>query len=181
MTPDASPTVDRLAGLFDWDGATETEIDWTALTEAAGHPFPEDYRRFVERLPHGSIGFLEVLHPSDWGVPEFLRYARNWHHVMNKRAECTGGFPYHFGTSPGDLRVWGAVNFDYLLCWHLDDGPPEQWPTVVCDTALIDPPEPYAGTATALLVEIAELRNPVPVIGYVTEIDGVPFRLVRHE
>ncbi|WP_435232928.1 hypothetical protein [Micromonospora aurantiaca (nom. illeg.)] len=104
MTPDASPTVDRLAGLFDWDGATETEIDWTALTEAAGHPFPEDYRRFVERFPHGSIGFLEVLHPSDWGVPEFLRYARNWHHVMNKRAECTGGFPYHFGTSPGDLR-----------------------------------------------------------------------------
>ena len=40
MTPNASPTVDRLAGLFDWDGATETEIDWTALTKAAGHPFP---------------------------------------------------------------------------------------------------------------------------------------------
>ncbi|MDM4783753.1 MULTISPECIES: hypothetical protein [unclassified Micromonospora] len=73
------------------------------------------------------------------------------------------------------------MNLDYLLCWHLDDGPPERWPTVVCDTALIDPVERYAGTATALLVEIAELRNPVPVIGYVTEIEGMPFRFVRDE
>ena len=176
----ASPTTDRLAVLLDWDASTEMEVAWPALTEAAGHPFPEDYRRFVERFPHGLIGVLKVLHPSCWGVPDFLQYARNWHDVMNEKAD-EGGFPYHFGTSPGDLRVWGTVNLDYLLCWHLDDVRPDRWPTVVCDTALTDPLERYAGTATELLVDLAELRNPVPLIGYVTEIEGAPFRFSRDE
>ncbi|MFG3602453.1 hypothetical protein [Micromonospora chersina] len=177
-----SPLLARLAVLLAWEGSADTEIDWSALAEAAGHPFPEDYGRYVELFPPGEIGFLKVHHPHRWSaVEDFLTYARNWHAVMNDKAELAGGFPYHFGASPGDLRVWGTVNLDYLLCWHLNEGPPEQWPTVVCDTAMVDPPERYAGTVTELLVDLAEARNPLPVIGYVTEVEGAPYRFSRYE
>ncbi|WP_406036424.1 SMI1/KNR4 family protein [Micromonospora sp. NBC_00898] len=162
--------IDRLANLVGWEGSANNKFDWPALVEASGHDFPPDYRQYIERFPAGNLGPLTVHHPHEWpGLADFVAYARNYHEVMNDRAEVKGDYPYRFGESPGDLCMWGAVQADYLLCWHMTSASPSGWPTVVCDIGMGEAPELYGGTMTELLLALGENRKPVPVINYVTE------------
>ncbi len=165
----------RLAALVGWEGPVASAVDWEDLRARAGHPFPADYRAYVERFPPGDIGVLHVLHPhTGAGIDEYLATVTNYHDAMNDRAQLRPGFPYHFGTSTGDLCLWGVVQADYLLCWHIDDGPPERWPSVVCDTVLsAQATACHPGPAVQLLIDIGEGRNPIPLIDYV--YDALPY------
>ncbi|MFC4148015.1 hypothetical protein ACFO0M_17305 [Micromonospora mangrovi] len=151
-------------------------MDWLNLTEACGHNFPPDYRRYVERFPPGAIGPLTVHHPLRWpSIQDFVDYAANHHDVMNDRAEMEGGYPYRFGNSVGDLCMWGIIQADYLLCWRITADSPAGWQTVVCDISMDDSPESYCGTLTELLLDLGGRREPVPVISYVTET-SLPYK-----
>ncbi|MFC8850567.1 MULTISPECIES: hypothetical protein [unclassified Micromonospora] len=167
---DFDKILDRLSLLVGWHADSRMPIEWPALVAAAGHDFPLDYRRYVERFPPGVLGALTVHHPQRWsGVADYLEYAENYHNVMNDRALMRGDFPYRFGSSPGDLYMWGAVQADYLLCWQLSEKAAEEWPTVVCDISMVDQPERYEGSFSNLLLELAEGKTPVPVISYVAD------------
>ncbi|MCI4066065.1 hypothetical protein MRQ36_27375 [Micromonospora sp. R77] len=172
---DSVNMIDRLADLVGREVAAPKAIDWSTLIEASGHDFPPDYRRYVERFPPGAIGPLTVHHPGRWGLVDFVTYARNYHDVMNDKAEMEGVYPYHFGESVGDLCMWGAVQADYLLCWHITSASPSDWPTVVCDIAMAEAPELYNGTMAELLLDLGERRESVSVINYVTDT-SLPYR-----
>ncbi|MFF0659379.1 hypothetical protein [Micromonospora tulbaghiae] len=162
-------TLNRLCSLTGWVPGVEVPIDWPALAAAAAHEFPADYRSYSERFPPGALGALTVHHPHRWsGFTDYIQYANNYHSAMNERALMREGFPYRFGASDGELCMWGTVQADYLLCWQVSgQKAPEEWSTVVCDTSLIEEPERYDGSLISLLLDLAEGKEPLPVISYV--------------
>ncbi|MEU9738883.1 hypothetical protein AB0E12_06785 [Micromonospora chersina] len=129
----------------------------------------------MERFPPGALGAVTVHHPQRWsGAPDYPEYVKNHHDVMNERALQLGHYPYSFGFSPGDLCMWGTVQADYLLCWQLSGRVAEEWPTVLCDIAMVEHPQRYEGRLTDLLLAFAEGKTPLPAISYVAD-EAWPF------
>jgi hypothetical protein len=170
---EADRRVARLSELVGWHTPADLHVDWEFLAAELGHRFPADYRRYVESFPPGDIGPLHVLHPAEPG--EYVETIRRQQEFLDEDAASIVDFPHRFGSGPGDLTIWGAVQADFLLCWQLTGDDPEAWPTVVVETPNLSAGtvQRYDGSAVSLLIDIAEGRNPVPLIGYITEV--LPF------
>lgn len=172
--------VDRLAPAVGWDGQAPEPVD-PAETEAAyGCALPSDLHAYIARFPPGDIGILYAFHPLTYPEPDLRRLAyqrqiADLHHTLSLRAEDGDGFPFRFGTRPGELLVWGMVQADHVLCLEVTPGPPDSWHVVVCDTGMEDGLwARFGGGVVAFLLAMAEGRAPVPMIEYVRTA-SVPF------
>jgi len=177
---DADQCVARLSELVGSVDPGALNVDWDVLAAELGHSFPADYRRYVESYPPGDIGLLHVMHPDTGdGVRQYVDTIRRQQEFLDEVCRSrVMDFPYRFGSNPGELAIWGAVQADFVLCWQLTGDDPDTWPVVVADTALsADAVERYEGSAVRLLIDISEGRDPVPLINYV--VDVLPFKFRR--
>jgi hypothetical protein len=132
-----NPAVDDLRGLTGWDGGRAT-IDWAPLSEALGLGVPDDFRALTQAFPYGVFQeWVRLMHPTN--APD----AASW--VANLRGACDGlrlwrdkfvpDFGYGLYPEPGGLLPWAEMDNEEYFCW-VTQGPPNDWPTVVCNRAL---------------------------------------------
>jgi hypothetical protein len=132
--PMSEPTdLDALRRLMPPPADGGTTVDWAALTESWGKPFPLDYQRFMEVYGAGAVqNYLSIGRPEpkvpleqaprDGMVIETANAEADW--------ETEEKTPELEGTSPV-LITWGVDATADMLCWDASDDDPAKWPVVV--------------------------------------------------
>ncbi|MBG6136252.1 hypothetical protein [Longispora fulva] len=146
----------ELRELVSWWGTylDLDSIDWGEIEEAAGHPFPLDFKRFCMEFP--PVAFQDALfirHPeSDFGVED------EWENVSRSVAsflELTPDFPFSIYPEPGRTLIpWGNYE-EQIYFWWLAEGEPDDWSVVVTD-GTGSQWEAFPGTMTDCLLELLQ-------------------------
>ncbi|MFC8850568.1 MULTISPECIES: hypothetical protein [unclassified Micromonospora] len=169
--------VAALAALTGWDGDSPNRPDWTSFESAFGRPFPNDFKRYVERFPPGAFELLAVFHPLD---VDYGDDPRSYVLQLIERNEPVNDFgnPFRFGIEPGELLAWGTVNGEYELCWQLTNDEPDSWGCVVVDMAARTG-ERYSGGMVDLLISVLSGASGISSLDYLR--DALPMSFVPYD
>jgi hypothetical protein len=129
----AATDLDALLRLMSPPQDGGTAVDWEAMAQSWGRPFPPDYRRFIEEYGAGTVqGFLVVDAPQlkvpleeaglDGMVQETLTVEGAWE-LADKSPELEGTSPH--------LINWGVDSAADMMCWDASGEDPTAWPVLV--------------------------------------------------
>ncbi|MEV6576243.1 SMI1/KNR4 family protein [Streptomyces sp. NPDC051577] len=108
-----------------------TDVDWDEVHRAWGHPFPTDYKEFVEHYGAGTIeNFLAIFEPSLDAAGKPTGSMVDETSAAQEAWEDLEGIP-GMDADPDRIVAWGADGNGDMLCWLKTEGGPEEWPVLV--------------------------------------------------
>lgn len=135
-----NPQVAALAQVVSVTHGVDERIDWSAVEEIWGTPFPADYVAFMEMYGAGQLSAeVGILLP----VPRPDVY-RDWDGLEGETANARGTWEMLGGRAaldvdPDSILAWGFTSGADIYCWLTTGDDPDRWPVLVCGRHT-DPP-----------------------------------------